>query len=222
MEPPFIRVLSTLSGNALVTDVFLDIGICSVDAVLAADVTSAQSFYDFVLLCAREVCPRKASVVVVDYGETVKMTYTKISGSVESLDHESVLHVTSSASFPVALAPEETSQQNKDIQGSPVSTRSAHNQHIVLVRDKEAKKHRKWTSRLQAICLRARGSAKIATQFDGPQWSALSDSQKQELRNTLFANVSFRTLKIYVREWEKFEQWCSTREHAVYPLNCLW
>ena len=80
----------------------------------------------------------------------------------------------------------------------------------------ESQAKAKWVCRLDKIA-EAAGSAASINSIEGDEEGMLTLAEKSRVRKLVLGMGAFRTLGTYVRHWERFADWASSKGLAVYP-----
>lgn len=89
---------------------------------------------------------------------------------------------------------------------------------ISSLQSQEESERQKWGIRLQQICARAGNSAKVN---DPTKYQGMSAQDAARLKSMVFEGGGHRTIRQHVRAWEKFEEWCVSKQLSPYPPTTM-
>eukprot|EP00971_Amphidinium_carterae_P328265 6460038-Amphidinium_carterae.2 len=207
MEPPLARIVAALPHARFVAEVLLEVGLVSVDALLALGAESASAFGQ----CLHALCPPKQAELVTDFMHSFHRLFALVTANITLLDKEAVWMAMIQTQHPqdasmdvpiassVSLAPSRLHAQPKTTHSRDLQVKTAS------------------LRRMHDLISRAGSHVDVSNKFQGSEWAALSDTDKRRLQDMILSDGSAHTMRNYLREFERFEKWCEMREFAVWP-----
>eukprot|EP00971_Amphidinium_carterae_P342339 6481617-Amphidinium_carterae.1 len=117
MEPPLARVVAALPHGRFVAEVLIEVGLVSVDAILAIGADSPAAFAD----CLHALCSHKQATLVVDFAVSFHQLFVLVNANVNALDKEAVWMAMLQTQYPQDPVLESSSQPITHFVPAPAS-----------------------------------------------------------------------------------------------------